>query len=227
MSSILDVGPALLFDLPTAPGWEDAAADRRRRARAYRARMREARERRAVDRALLVLRQPRLPWIELPRTIGDCRGPGTCPVLRCRYNLALWVSENGSIKVGRAHQEGRTLRIGRRASEARLEAMADMVVEIADRLESLCVLDYAEAQRRDADADTTYRRIAEVLGCSHQRARAIVLEAAEEFRHAQDIEEARERRAQAAARRPPLVTIRARQAPVMSPSDAEIARVGN
>lgn len=236
VSGILDVGPALLFEMPEPdPRWLEAARARREVRRCHRE---ATHARRLLDRERWAVVQTKLPLLPLPRTVGDCRGPGICPVLRCKFHLVLWVKDNGSIKVGRAHEKGRTLKVGQRATDARLEHAADLVVEMIDRLADVaptaCVIDYAE-QARGQNADETYTAIARVLGCGKQRARVLVLEAIEEYEHARDIEEARARRAglRGAQGRPapaasPLVQIRfKRGAPAMKPGPDELAKVGD
>lgn len=238
VSGILNAAPALLFDVPPAPGWQE-------RARALRDHRRVRREatsaRRLLDRERYAVLQVKLPLIPMmPRTVGDCRGEGICPVLRCKFHLALWVTPNGGIKVGRAHEKGRTLKYGAhrtRATDADLEHAADLVVALIDGLQDVaptaCVIDYAE-QARGLGAEESYTRIAEVLGCGKQRARVLVLEALAEFEHARDIEEAKARRAalreRQAGMRPqsasPLVNIRKRPGPVMSVGSRELEKVG-
>lgn len=225
VSGILNDGPTLLFEMP-AP--HPAAVLYVRRRRAVVRRQRElSSARRLLAREAAAARQVRLPWVTLPKTVGDCRGPGICPAIRCRYNLALWVKPNGAIKVGRSHEKGRTLtyKRGRRASDAALEHAADLVVDLADRLDSLCVLDYAE-QVQWIDEEESYTRIAAVLGCSKQRARTLVLEAMEDFDIARAREKRRQMRDRQAAALSPLVNIRKRPGPVMRPTVAQMGMVG-
>lgn len=226
----MNVGSALLFDIPPAEGWQDLARARGEERHALRLRSRDRNLRERERRAAL---QVRLPWLELPRTVGDCRGEGVCPVLRCKYHLALWVNDRGAIKVGRGQARDADRRPGKsgagfipvtlsaRAAARRIEQIADMVVELADRLPSLCLIDYAEL------GPMTLTGLAEVLGCTKQQARSIVNHAQAEARHALDIVEAKERRAQLQARTSPLVQIRPRPVAVMRPTARELDRVGH
>ena len=160
-----------------------------RRATARRRRIAEgARASHAERRA----RQDVLPLLfPLPTSTAECRGGpvgevaefiaefGACPVLSCRSNLALWLKDNGSVKVEAGHVKGGTLRHSRRVRDHKLERMADLVVELADRLGTLCLWDLLPA---GADATAlaerrpymSYEQIGAVLGQSKEAARKIV-----------------------------------------------------
>lgn len=142
---------------------------------------------------------PRLPdhlVPQLPATRGDClteehnpRVGGICPKFSCRHNLALWVKDNGAIKLEGAAAETNnhpTIRSHRRVSDATLERAADVVIARADRLGiSLCVIDLADAiaaervklrtlKKDHSDApDWTYALIARIKGVSAERARVL------------------------------------------------------
>ncbi len=132
----------------------------------------------------------------LPATRGDClteatnpRVSGICPKFSCRHNLALWVKDNGAIKVEGAAGDTNnhpTIRSHRRVSDRTLEHVADMIIARADRLGiSLCVLDLADAiaaervklRTLDKDhsdtPDWTYALIARILVVSAERARVL------------------------------------------------------
>ena len=178
-----------------------------RRATARRRRIAEgARASHAERRA----RQDVLPLLfPLPTSTAECRGGpvgevaefiaefGACPVLSCRSNLALWLKDNGSVKVEAGHVKGGTLRHSRRVRDHKLERMADLVVELADRLGTLCLWDLLPA---GADATAmaerrpymSYEQIGAVLGQSKEAARKIV----DEADHAYQIAAAKLSRAQ-------------------------------
>lgn len=132
--------------------------------------------------------QPRLfDDVAMPRTRADCRGPGICPVLRCRHHLALWIKPNGAIRIEGAVAKGRTVRGTRSATDEALEAAADMIVELADRLPSLCSLDYADEGRVGP------KGLRQILGLKPRRMTKLLSDAAEEL----DIARARQKRAEA------------------------------
>lgn len=158
--------------------------------------------------------------LPLPPTRGCCTGPDrarwrggdpdTCLVFRCRHNLAFWVRDRddgheGSIKVEGGVGGGRTLRSTRWATEDRYEHLADLVVELHDRVPSLCSLDYPESVetwmdtpgRRpgpDGELQVSAAGLRELLGLRPRRMVAILAEAGDEL----DIAQARARRAEAA-----------------------------
>lgn len=196
----------LFAPAPDLPGVARAAAIARRSTADGRRRKSEEMKASHAERRA---RQDVLPLLfPVPSSTLECRGGprasevaefidefGACPVLECRYNLALWVRENGSVKVEVGHRPGGTLRHSRRVREAKLERMADLVVELADRLGTLCLFDLLPeghasdlSERRPA---MSYEQIAKVLGCSKEAARIIVDDALESL----DIAEARMRRA--------------------------------
>lgn len=198
---------------PVVPGVDRAHAIARRtqrvRTRAHNQRIAESQrlahaERRARQDALPLL----LPF---PASTAECRGGhgpvaeliaevGVCPILRCRYNLALWVKDNGGIKVEAGHLKGGTLRATRRVTNAKLERMADLVVQLADRLGTLCLWDLLPdavgvdlGERR---VSMSHEAIGRALGQSKEIARQIIDGALESL----DIAEARMRRHRKAQR---------------------------
>ncbi|KAB2900481.1 MAG: hypothetical protein F9K40_09245 [Kofleriaceae bacterium] len=97
----------------------------------------------------------RLPVIPLPRTVGECRGPGICPKFGCEFNVVLRVNEVGSIQVGSPNGRGtgltipldRSVALGRMTPErleAAIDKAVDLAVEVCEALPSTCLLDYAE-----------------------------------------------------------------------------------
>lgn len=113
----------------------------------------------APRRRLPVVRDDELaPW---SRDRADCRGPGVCPVLRCEHNVLLTITRSGdteTIVVGGRGGTGKGLSLpaterGTRTAAGRMsdaevdaieEQMADMIVDLCDRLPSTCKLDYLE-----------------------------------------------------------------------------------
>lgn len=145
-----------------------------------------------------------LVYLDMPRTRAECRGPGICPVFRCRHNLALRVKESGAIKVD-GGGPGTTLRPTSHASARRIDHIVDIIIERAEALGTLCSLDLAEAGK------LSIPEVARVLGVKDEIVRQEFLAAAHEI----DIAEARARRQERAAldaSRPtaPLVQIRRR-----------------
>lgn len=208
-------GQGLLFPPPPpVPGVDRAHAiarrTRRERTRAHNQRIAASQRQAHAERRD---RQDVLPLlIPFPSSTTECRsgvGPvadaiaevGVCPVLRCRYNLALWVRDNGSIKVEAGHTKGGTLRATHRASDKRLDRMADLVVELADRLGTLCLWDILPAAADASAYDErrpfmSFEQIGKVLAQSKEAARKIVDGADESA----DFAEARLRREQKRAR---------------------------
>ena len=204
---------AMFGGLATPPGFARARAIELRRASAPR-RARLPGAQLHIDRLLLV---------PMPARLRDCRdaGPvhdviedlgGICPILRCRYNLALWVRENGSIKVEDGHRLGGTLQHSREPTAADYERMADRVVELADRLGTLCLWDLLPDRPMSfADHETymTNEAIGRLLGQSKESARKIVGDAEQ----AQQIEEARQARAAQRERQASSKLVRIRPRP--------------
>lgn len=115
----------------------------------------------------------------LPKTIADCRGPGICPLVRCRWNVLVQVTREGdseTISTGGRGGKGKgvSLTATRKATrtaagklshaevERRMEALADALVETADSLPSTCLWDYVEDAdlipgRGELDADEDHR----------------------------------------------------------------------
>lgn len=120
----------------------------------------------------------------MPSSRAECRGPGVCPVLRCRYNLAMHVTTSGTIVVGArgGGAAGISLPI-KRTSAGKFRGGADVttqmaaaVVEMAERLPSLCALDYAEQGGMSSAA------LGRAIGISRQRAKQIVETIVEKLR---------------------------------------------
>lgn len=190
-------GQGLLFPPPPpVPGVDRAHAIARRtkreRSRAHNQRIAASQRQAHAERRG---RQDVLPLlIPFPSSTTECRsgvGPvadaiaevGVCPVMRCRYNLALWVRDNGSIKVEAGHVRGGTLHHNRRVRgesiDQRMDRMADLVVELADRLGTLCLWDILPAAADASAYDErrpfmSYEQIGKVLAQSKEAARKIV-----------------------------------------------------
>lgn len=200
-----------LFDVPDPPPGVDRARQIAHRAATAIRRQRTAARKDKLRAAAAGPRSSQWsPQLPMPATILECRGGpgssvvaefiadfGACPVLRCRHNLALWVRENGSIKVEGGHVKGGTLRHNRRATAAKVDRLAELVVELADRLGTLCVLDLLPASAEAAGYDDrrpymSHEQIGRVLAQSKESARKIVDDADESA----DIAQAKLRRHQ-------------------------------
>lgn len=129
--------------------------------------------------------EPPLQYLDMPATRGDCRGPGICPVFRCRHNLALKVKESGAIKID-GGGPGTTLRIKGSASPRKIDRIVDIILDRAEELGTLCSLDLAEAGARSIP------EVAEILHVSEEIVRQEFLAASHEI----EIAQARERRAE-------------------------------
>lgn len=219
----MDPGGPMLFDTPAPPPGVERAARIEHLVRVRRLREAAAQKRTAAHqaRAEFRSRQDTLPLLlPMPASTSVCRGGrggdvaefiaefGACPILRCRYNLALWVRDNGSIKIEAGHVKGGTLRYSRRVRDHKLERMADLVVELADRLGTLCLWDLLPERDAAHDAtDVTDRRpsmthdqIGAALGQSKEAARKIVEEAVDSLDIAEKrLSRAAKREKQAAA----------------------------
>ncbi len=125
----------------------------------------------------------RLPMIDatpggprMPRTVAECRGPGVCPVLRCKFNLAMHVTASGTIIVGARGGGAAGISLPLKRTSAGLARggadittqMAIAVVELAERLPSLCSLDYAER------GGMSLSELAKVFRVSRQRVRMML-----------------------------------------------------
>lgn len=125
----------------------------------------------------------------LPRTVGDCRGPGVCPLFRCRFNIAIHITESGTLVTGGrgSTAEGASIPLKRRCrGQVRyddLDAFTSELVERIDGLESTCALDYADKGGMTLDA------VGDVLGVSRERVRQIVAKASAELAQDEDIAE--------------------------------------
>lgn len=131
------------------------------------------------------------PVVPLPETVADCRGPGICPVLRCRYNVLINISRSTNVEtitVGGCGGEGNGASLPiRRNSQGivrmeDLDAVVDAAVELADKLPSTCLLDYIEdpelvgsIEDRDISvrAHMSLAQTAHVLGLTRERVRQI------------------------------------------------------
>lgn len=149
-----------------------------------------------------------------------------CPVFRCRFNLALWVRPNGSIKVELGHRAGGTIRHTRRPKAVDYERAADLAIELGDRLGTLCLLDLLPDRPvnfGDGEVHFNNAEVAAILGQTRESGRRI----ADEALHEHDIARARMARAEMRAKQAsPLVNIRKRPGPAMRPADRELDRVG-
>ena len=125
----------------------------------------------------------------MPRTVGDCRGPGVCPIFRCKFNVALHVTEAGTIVTGGrgSTAEGESMPLKRRSrGQVRyddIDAFVAALIERVDALESTCALDYAE---RDGMLPG---QVAEVLGISRERVRQIIAKAVAGLARDEDVAE--------------------------------------
>lgn len=146
--------------------------------------------------------------LRMPATRAECRGPGICPMFRCRHHLGVRVKSKGGIKVD-GGGPGTTLRpipLTRGAIARRVNRMVDAALERIERLGTSCVLDLIE--QRGA---MSIEQVAEALGVTEEIVRLEFLEA----QHGVDIALKREARADARARNEPpaatLVQIRRRR----------------
>ncbi|MGL4444071.1 MAG: hypothetical protein ACRCU1_10635 [Alsobacter sp.] len=151
-----------------------------------------------------------LVYLDMPATRADCRGPGICPVFRCKYNFALRVKDSGAIKVD-GGGPGTTLRPAAPASRRKIDRVVDAILAKADEIGSLCALDLAEENHWHDEPrygrERSIPEVARILGVGDEIVRQIFLEA----RHTLDIIAARERRAEQRQPAPaPLVQIRRR-----------------
>jgi hypothetical protein len=129
--------------------------------------------------------EPPLQYLDMPATRGDCRGPGICPVFRCRHNLALRVKDSGAIKVD-GGGPGTTLRIRGGASSRKVDRIVEIIIARAEELGTLCSLDLADAGARSIP------EVAEILHVGEEIVRQEFLAASHEI----EIAQARERRAE-------------------------------
>jgi hypothetical protein len=150
----------------------------------------------------------------IPATYADCKAPahqalitscgGTCPVLRCRHHVALWIRDHDNtealeaVKIEGGVGKGRTARGTRSLTHEDEDRLAELVVDLADRLsrlaakgmpgiQSLCSLDYADRWR------LTPAGIRSILGLRPRRMTKMLADAADEL----DIARARLRRQEA------------------------------
>lgn len=144
--------------------------------------------------------------LKLPATRGECRGPGICPMFRCRHNLALRVKSKGGIKVD-GGGPGTTLRpipLTRGAVARRVNRMVDAALERIERLGTSCSLDLIEQRGR-----LSIEEVAEALGVTEEIVRLEFLEA----QHGVDIALKREARAEKRAlnEAPPATLVQIRR----------------
>lgn len=139
--------------------------------------------------------------LRMPATRAECRGPGICPMFRCRHHLALRVKSKGGIKVD-GGGPGTTLRpipLTRGAIARRVNRMVDAALERIERLGTSCSLDLIEQRGR-----LSISEVAEALGVTEEIVRLEFLEA----EHGVDIALKREARAETRARNePPAATL--------------------
>lgn len=147
--------------------------------------------------------EPPLVYLDMPATRADCRGPGICPVFRCRHNLALRVKPSGAIKVD-GGGPGTTIRVGARASSRKIDRIVDIIVARAEELGTLCSLDLAELGARSIP------EVSEILHVGLEIVRQEFLAAAHEIDIAQAKERRREQRQIETKPPAPLVQIRRR-----------------
>lgn len=206
-----------LFDEPAAVSWWASLATGIAAAATLESKLKRENERRRKISERVASRQKKVrapqrqstlnvapdPVVPLPKTVGDCRGPGICPVLRCQYNVLLDIRKLGgteSIAVGGrgGTGEGYTL-AGKRNSAgqvemADLDAMVDAILDIVDRVPSTCTLDYADDPDLipgRAEPDTggpwnpvhmTLHQVGVVFGLTRERIRLIEHDALERSR---------------------------------------------
>lgn len=196
----MDPGGPMLFATPAPPPGVERAARIEHLVRARRLREAAAQKRTLEHRARAEFhsRQRVLDLLPpLPRSTAECRGDkggpvadliaelGVCPMWSCRYSLALWVKDGGSIKAEVGHVLGGTLKASRRAWPKRVDRIAELVVELGDRLGTLCLWDVVP----DGDADAlderrpamTYEQIAWHMGMTKEQARKLTEEAEHEY----------------------------------------------
>jgi hypothetical protein len=159
----------------------------------------------------------------IPTSYGECKAPahqalmaqcgGTCPIIRCRHHVALWVRDRAadasdddrieSVKIEGGVARGRTARGTRALTKRGALELAELAEDLADRMfklaqaepklagiQSLCSLDYADRWR------LTPLGIRRILGLRPRRMSKMLSDAAEEL----DIARARMRRKDAAAK---------------------------
>lgn len=150
------------------------------------------------------------PAVPLPATVADCRGPGICPVLRCKWNVLLHVTEVSSraqtISVGARGGTGTGIGLATKRDRAGivrmedLDAIVDAVVALADQLPSTCTLDYVEDPdlmpgRENEEpgnpnvAHMTLNQVADVMGMSRERVRQIEMLAIRKTKRAEELAE--------------------------------------
>jgi hypothetical protein len=137
----------------------------------------------------------RLPMIDetpgaprMPASRDECRGDdparGICPVLRCKFNLAMHVTVSGTIVVGARGGGAHGLSLALKRTSAGLTRNGDQittqmalaVVDLADRLPSMCALDYAER------GGMSLTELAKVFGVTRERVRQMVEEIVDKLR---------------------------------------------
>lgn len=151
------------------------------------------------------------PDIAMPRTLGDCRGPGVCPVIRCQWNVLIDVrrsTDTETIVVGARGGSGKGISLAlRRNADKQVdteeieEAMADAIVAVADQLPSTCLHDYIEnpdlipgvADPEDGGqanpAHMTLAQIGVVFGMTRERVRQLATRGLHRSKQAPEIDE--------------------------------------
>ena len=110
--------------------------------------------------------------VPAPRTRADCEGEGTCLRISCRYNLALDINSNGSIKLEGVATLRRTNQGWKGA-----EDFDDQVIAWLEAAPETCALDAAER------GGMTLDEIGELLNMTRERARQIEEGALRKLRH--------------------------------------------
>jgi len=149
-----------------------------------------------------------------PKKVGDCRGPGICPLVSCRWNVLLDVKRNYDARNRLASETISIVgvrKVGLRSgpsvevSEEKIDAFVDLLIKKADRLPSTCALDYVDDQdaiphRNDWHEEgrrsvvgirphLTVYQLAELYGVSHEGVRIVIEKALAKVRTAAGVEE--------------------------------------
>lgn len=122
--------------------------------------------------------QPRLPGlndrnaVKLPTSRAECRGPGLCPKLGCKYNLTIDVSEAGSIGIlGESQRLSVRVINGVMYVYRNSEGFDERVLDKLDEMEVNCALDIAEASGMTVD------KLAERMGVTRAGIQLVIKKA--------------------------------------------------